>query len=318
MIKISNNVSKIASNLPKSIILNTNKAKMAQNLPLVRAKSDNAYLKYVTAISVITIQTVYKKIGDLLSGKPPRVAKAHPKDTVILHQFPRAFKTPSLSPFAMKLETFCRAYEVKYQNQFGMDRSSKGLIPFIKLNDHVVEDSQKCIEYLSRIFELDYNSHLTEEEKASARLVVKLCDDSLKWSMALMRFKHNKNGMKDIALPRLGYWIFSYRISKAAKFAGYGTWSKNEIIENANKDLKALDVVLGENKFFFSKEKPCDVDFAVFGLVAQLVYNDTTAVNHFLNDECHNLVRHCENMKQTYWPDWDKNVVSKKVSKKQI
>lgn len=62
-----------------------------------------------------------------------------------------------------------------------MEKSSKGLIPFIKLNDYVVEDSQKCIEYLSAIFKIDYNSHLTDEEKATARLVVKLCDDSLKW-----------------------------------------------------------------------------------------------------------------------------------------
>ncbi len=81
----------------------------------------------------------------------------------------------------MKLETWCRAADIPYQNQFGMQRGKNGLIPFIKLNDYVVEDSQRCIEYLSEIFEKDLNSHLTEEQKAVSRLVIKLTDDSLKW-----------------------------------------------------------------------------------------------------------------------------------------
>jgi hypothetical protein len=50
----------------------------------------------------------------LNSSKKP-VVKEQPKDTVILYQFPRAMYTPSLSPFALKLETWCRAADVKYQ-----------------------------------------------------------------------------------------------------------------------------------------------------------------------------------------------------------
>ncbi len=117
----------------------------------------------------------------IILSKQPRVAKEYPKDTVVIHQFPRAFNTPSLSPFAIKLETWCRAANIPYQNQFGMKRGKNGLIPFIKLNDYVVEDSQRCIEYLSEIFEKDLNSHLTEEQRAISRLVIKLTDDSLKW-----------------------------------------------------------------------------------------------------------------------------------------
>ena len=54
-------------------------------------------------------------------------------------------------------------------------------MPFIKLNNYQVEDSQFCIDYLSKIYEKDLNSHLNEEQKAISRLVIKLCDDSLKW-----------------------------------------------------------------------------------------------------------------------------------------
>lgn len=44
-----------------------------------------------------------------------QVVKEHPKDIVVLYQFPRSLNTPSLSPFALKLETWCRAANIKYQ-----------------------------------------------------------------------------------------------------------------------------------------------------------------------------------------------------------
>ena len=52
-----------------------------------------------------------------------------------------------------------------------MKTSSQGLIPFIELNGYRVEDSHKCIEYLSKVMQKDLNSDLTEEQKAFARVL---------------------------------------------------------------------------------------------------------------------------------------------------
>lgn len=181
----------------------------------------------------------------------------------------------------MKLETWLKATGIKYQNQFGMTRGSKGLIPFIKLNGHVVEDSQKCIEYLTEIYQIDMNAHLTDEQRALSRLIIKLCDDSLKWTMAMFRFVLYENKMDADALPLLAYWNFGYRIDKAAKFAGYGM-TRDELFLNGKKDLDALNVLVGENKYFFSNDKPSEADFAVFGLVAELLWTDTGVINKYL------------------------------------
>ncbi len=62
-----------------------------------------------------------------------------------------------------------------------MKTSSQGLIPYIRLNDYVVEDSQKCIEYLNKVMQKDLNASLSEQQQAVGRLVLKMCDDSLKW-----------------------------------------------------------------------------------------------------------------------------------------
>lgn len=41
--------------------------------------------------------------------------KVYPKDTIILHQFPRGYKAPSGSPFVLKLETWIRMAGLPYQ-----------------------------------------------------------------------------------------------------------------------------------------------------------------------------------------------------------
>lgn len=58
-----------------------------------------------------------------------------------------------------------------------MKASSQGLIPFIELNKFYVEDSQKCIEYLTEVFQKDLDSHLTQEQKAISQAVIKMTED---------------------------------------------------------------------------------------------------------------------------------------------
>ena len=124
---------------------------------------------------------------------------AYPKDKVILHQFPRGIYAPTPSPFALKLETWLRMsgipYQVKMllqinnqqiififiQNEFSIQLSKKGQIPWITLNNEDIGDSQFCIEYLSKKFDIDLNKHLTLEQKAIGRAFFKMTEESLKW-----------------------------------------------------------------------------------------------------------------------------------------
>ena len=43
------------------------------------------------------------------------MVKEYPKDTVIIFQFGRSFDIPSLSPYALRFETWCRAAGIKYK-----------------------------------------------------------------------------------------------------------------------------------------------------------------------------------------------------------
>lgn len=98
---------------------------------------NKALVKYITANFVQTLNNVYRKLKNVnqvlvaYSGievfgfklkvklffisRKKIVQKELPKDTVIIYQFPRNYLVPSLSPFSLKLETWCRASGIKYQ-----------------------------------------------------------------------------------------------------------------------------------------------------------------------------------------------------------
>jgi hypothetical protein len=81
--------------------------------------------------------------------------------------------------------------------------------------------------------------------------------------------------------------------------------------------MKALDFMIGSKKYVFSDTKPSDVDFVIFGMFAQILFNDRGPFNSFLISDCQNLLKHTQNLKQTYWPDWDENTLTARKNKKE-
>lgn len=267
---------------------------------------------YLSSYPLMASIMLFYKSKSKLQGKKPKPKKVYPKDTVVLYQFPRAFNTPSLSPFALKLETWCRAAEVDYQNFFSMKLSSKGVMPFIKLNKTIVEDSAVCIEYLTDIFGKDLDSHLTIEQKVQSRLIIKMIEESLKWCMGMFRFIHNKNSVKDAQFPLLMFWNYGYRVKTAGYMVGWSKLTKKEIFEIVKKDFNSLEFLIGQKYFLFSNDKPSEADFALFGLIAQFRYNDKEVIHQYLETQCPNIIRSFDHIKSTYWKDWDANCLKTK------
>ena len=164
-----------------------------------------------------------------------------------------------------------------------MNRSSRGTIPFIRLNDVTVEDSQFCIDYLSKVFQKDLDVHLKEEQKAISFAVKRMCEDSLKWCMALHRFWYSTKLTKETNLPTLAQWYFSYKTFLAAWYSGYGRYSQEELYDIGKQCLKSINALIGDKKFLLSNKQPSEVDAIIFGFGIQFKYNDVGPLNHYLN-----------------------------------
>ncbi len=98
----------------------------------------------------------------------------------------------------------------------------------------------------------------------------------------MLRVWHSDINLKETRLPTLASWYISYHFYKAGLASGYSNFSKEELVENAKKDLKALNTIVGGKKFLFSDTTPCDYDFALFGNIAQIFYGQVEPLSQYL------------------------------------
>ena len=114
------------------------------------------------------------------------------KDIVILHQIQRARHCPNGSPYPIKLETYLRMHQIKYVVDYEEPMSPKGKTPWITINGKSIADTQLCIEYLSKKFELNPFPGLTENEVAIPRGLRFMVEQDLYWVFAYDRWVHKK------------------------------------------------------------------------------------------------------------------------------
>jgi glutathione S-transferase len=240
------------------------------------------------------------------------------KDTVVLHQFSRGKVTPSISPFPLKLETYLRIADIKYENDHKHFRSAKGKTPWITVNGKDVSDSFFIMEYLKENLKKDLSGHLKPEELAVARTVQVTLDDRFNWIMALDRMVFSKPDFAKIGFPMpipkfflpLATKFFTKGIKKATVQHGIGRHSEEEIKKLGLGDLKAFSDILGSKPYLMG-DVPTEVDCSLFGFMVQVLY--TTEEGNWMveaiNKDHKNLKDYVERMKDKYWPDWDECLI---------
>eukprot|EP00536_Pseudo-nitzschia_multiseries_P018708 jgi/Psemu1/316195/fgenesh1_kg.2945_\ len=74
----------------------------------------------------------------------------------------------------------------------------------------------------------------------------------------------------------------------------------------ATEDLKALETLLSDNKYFFGQSHPSTIDCTVFGHLSQILYiRMDFPQQKYLKESCPNLLRFMEYFRQTHFPDWE-------------
>ncbi|KAK7091792.1 failed axon connections homolog isoform X2 [Littorina saxatilis] len=233
----------------------------------------------------------------------------YPKDTVILHQIGRGPFAPSMTPFAIKLETYLRIAKIPYKNVHDMKKSSKGKYPWISFNGHSVADSAFCIEFINKKRNVDLSSWLSPEQRAVALAFQRLAEEDIYWVLVVQRWVQEVS----VEFFRMAYsfplsWLFlrfyvTPSVRRMAFDQGMGRHSKDEVLHIARKDLTALSVFIGTKRFLMG-DQPCEEDCAIFGQLSQLYWQLTGPTSNMFKEEFPRLVSYCERMKDRFWPDW--------------
>ncbi|XP_052094046.1 failed axon connections homolog isoform X2 [Mytilus californianus] len=251
-------------------------------------------------ISSAVLYVAWKKI----TSKAPK--KDHPPDTVILHQIGRGPYAPSLTPYAIKLETYLRMAKIPYENVHSFAYSKKGKVPWIEYNGENISDSEFCIEYLNNKLGIDLDKDFTAKERGIARAFQKMLEENTYWAFGLDRWSYDKDwaAFKAMKVPTLIGYLIRRDVKKMTYAHGIGRHSSDEVYHIMELDLKAVSDFLGNKKFLLG-DKPCQADCSVFGLISNAYWQSFGSTVESRIKEYRNLCDYCERMKETFWPDWD-------------
>jgi len=235
------------------------------------------------------------------------------EDIVYLVQFPVSPYIRSISPFALKLETYFRLKNVPYEPVYSQKFSTKGQTPYIELNGKQIPDSNQIIQELEKRGIANPDEFLNPSEKAVNHLATvaienHTCLASLHWRYGFNMPEFYEKLMEPFFVKVWSLQVFRYLVPRGmllrTKLHGLGRHSLDEVAEFSYQDLDALSILLGD-KLFFNGDSPTTVDCTIFGHLVQFVYLPLDIPQKlYIKEKCPNLAKFVDRMRETFWPDW--------------
>ncbi|KAI6184501.1 Failed axon connections-like protein [Aphelenchoides bicaudatus] len=235
-------------------------------------------------------------------------------DVVYLFQFPRPLSIPSLSPYALKLETWLRMSDINYlvvEDISLFHRSPEGTLPYVELDGQVIVDSANIIDVLTESRDTT-DSHLKPDQKAVVRALEVMIELSLNFCSAKYRYENFDEFFKIWSAPFLSLpvvrtlfkWFIVRVANKRIRASSMGKHS-NELAEKlGNRELQALSDLLG-SKHYLTGFKPTRADAAAFAALTLILYVPfDNPQRRYINKHCQNLLDYAERIRTRFWPDW--------------
>lgn len=211
------------------------------------------------------------------------------------------------SPFCAKTEIFLKLAGLEYKvTEFAGDpgKFPNKKLPVIKYKDQLITDSTLIQNFLLKEFNKDFDSHLSDVEKAQGFAFSKMLEEFFYWSLLHERWFIDSNWAKlrdDYFghIPKLirGFITGMVRKSTLKSAIGHGMSRHNdEVILNFGKEcLKATSDFLGNKKFILG-DQISSYDVTVYAFISSVIHSDLGPV---LKEDVYkysNLIEYDKNM----------------------
>lgn len=198
-----------------------------------------------------------------------------------LFQFPGYWGLSSASPFCIKMETYLKLTGIPYKSvvSYDLKKSPKNKLPYIIDGDKKIADSTLIIEYLKAHNTPDLDKDLTQEQKALAITIQRLCEEHLYWILMYERWVSDSGWkiIKPVFFSKLPGWLKLFvpalvrkQITRACYAQGIGRFSHEERFFLGKQDINTIVTLLGSKPFFFG-EKPTTIDATLYGFISPLL-----------------------------------------------
>jgi glutathione S-transferase len=226
--------------------------------------------------------------------------------------FPPAFNEISGSPFAVKAWCLMEQSGQPYEVDVNPDprKAPKSKFPILQHGSKIIPDSDQIRDYMEQTFDIDFDAGLSIEQRAQSRCIIRMLEEHLYFAVYANRWQVDAHWVKvkeaffNEMPPIIGPFITKH-IRKGAlqqiMGQGMGRHSLAEQLERAQKDINAVEVLLGEQRFLFG-DKPTAADYTAVPFMKAV---ETFTVNNALTDMVKsrpNLMAYIARGKETIYP----------------
>ena len=237
--------------------------------------------------------------------------------TIKLHKFGPAFGLPDASPFVVKLETYLRLTDQKYETVTGdVRKAPRKQLPLVEIDGKIIPDSSAIVDRLEASRSEKLDAHLDARQRAVGAAFKSMLEEHLYFCLLYMRwatddgwavFEPSLRGMLGtMGVPGLLRGMVAGQARKytveRTRIQGVGRQSRAEVVGASTKLLDAISVQLGAGPFFFG-DKPTTFDATTYAFVAGSLCPafDNEVRKHAASRA--NLVEYEGRIKQRYWKD---------------
>lgn len=235
--------------------------------------------------------------------------------TITLYQFPPLFGLPNASPFCMKLETYLRLADLKYDvvTIRSLARSPTRKAPFVDIDGRLMSDSGLIIQHLEATYGHPVDGKLTLAERAQSLAFQRLMEEHLYWVAVYMRWVDPAT--RADWQPYLQSWLgvpgflsalvgrlAARGIAKTLRKQGVGRHPPEALWQMGISDIQALAHWLGNREWGFG-DKPTTFDACLAAFVGNIVCTPWSSPLRTATAKHGNLVVHYQRLMTRCFPE---------------
>jgi glutathione S-transferase len=235
--------------------------------------------------------------------------------TIKVYKFGPSFGLPDASPFVMKVETYLRLTDQKYETVTGdVRKAPRKQLPFVEIDGKIVPDSTAIVDTLEAARSGKLDAHLDAKQRAVGQAFKSMLEEHLYFCVLHLRWATDEGwavfepslremlgamGVPGLLRGLVAGQARKYTVQRAST-QGVGRQPRADVVGAATKILDSLAVQLGEGPFFFGDE-PTTYDATVYAFAAGALCKafDNEVRKHAATKE--NLVAYEARIKERYW-----------------
>lgn len=233
---------------------------------------------------------------------------------LVLYQFNPAKRFPNLSPFCVKLETYLKLANIPYECKYTVSTrlNPKAKMPYVKYKNEIIGDTSLIIERLKHDYGDKLDAQLTEKDKSVALAYKILVEDHLMPMTAYFLWidPEGFNNFFNAVLKNRSWLVRNIFVGRMVRNVkknlwghGIGRHSRQEIIEFANQDIKAVAEFL-DNKKYFLGDKISTVDCSIFAVIGVTLTSPSRSPLVDIIKKYPNLVQYVDRVLQEQYPQY--------------